>query len=290
MRDAIEKAKILSQALPYIQKYHDKIVVIKYGGNAMENEQLKQNVMEDVVLLSEVGVKLVLVHGGGPDINQTLHMVGKESKFVNGLRYTDKETMDIVQMVLAGKTNKNLVNMISKLHAKAVGISGMDGHIIEAQKMASENDLGYVGQIVKIHPELIFKLIDDGYIPVVASVGTDCQGNIYNVNADLAASAIAGALNAENMIFVSNVPGVLKNPEDEDSIMTNIHISDVPKLEEDGIITGGMIPKVECCVDCVRQGVKKTVIIDGRVPHACLIEMLSDEGIGSMIVGDDYDE
>lgn len=290
MRDAIEKAKILSQALPYIQKYHDKIVVIKYGGNAMENEQLKQNVMEDVVLLSEVGVKLVLVHGGGPDINQTLHMVGKESKFVNGLRYTDKETMDIVQMVLAGKTNKNLVNMISKLHAKAVGISGMDGHIIEAQKMVSENDLGYVGQIVKIHPELIFKLIDDGYIPVVASVGTDCQGNIYNVNADLAASAIAGALNAENMIFVSNVLGVLKNPEDEDSIMTNIHISDVPKLEEDGIITGGMIPKVECCVDCVRQGVKKTVIIDGRVPHACLIEMLSDEGIGSMIVGDDYDE
>lgn len=290
MRDAIEKAKILSQALPYIQKYHDKIVVIKYGGNAMENEQLKQNVMEDVVLLSEVGVKLVLVHGGGPDINQTLHMVGKESKFVNGLRYTDKETMDIVQMVLAGKTNKNLVNMISKLHAKAVGISGMDGHIIEVQKMVSENDLGYVGQIVKIHPELIFKLIDDGYIPVVASVGTDCQGNIYNVNADLAASAIAGALNAENMIFVSNVPGVLKNPEDEDSIMTNIHISDVPKLEEDGIITGGMIPKVECCVDCVRQGVKKTVIIDGRVPHACLIEMLSDEGIGSMIVGDDYDE
>ena len=289
MRDAIEKAKILSQALPYIQKYHDKIVVIKYGGNAMENEQLKQNVMEDVVLLSEVGVKLVLVHGGGPDINQTLQMVGKESKFVNGLRYTDKETMDIVQMVLAGKTNKNLVNMISKLHAKAVGISGMDGHIIEAQKMVSENDLGYVGQIVKIHPELIFKLIDDGYIPVVASVGTDCQGNIYNVNADLAASAIAGALNAENMIFVSNVPGVLKNPEDEDSIMTNIHISDVPKLEE-GIITGGMIPKVECCVDCVRQGVKKTVIIDGRVPHACLIEMLSDEGIGSMIVGDDYDE
>ncbi len=290
MRDAIEKAKILSQALPYIQKYHDKIVVIKYGGNAMENEQLKQNVMEDVVLLSEVGVKLVLVHGGGPDINQTLHMVGKESKFVNGLRYTDKETMDIVQMVLAGKTNKNLVNMISKLHAKAVGISGMDGHIIEAQKMVSENDLGYVGQIVKIHPELIFKLIDDGYIPVVASVGTDCQGNIYNEKADLAASAIAGALNAENMIFVSNVPGVLKNPEDEDSIMTNIHISDVPKLEEDGIITGGMIPKVECCVDCVRQGVKKTVIIDGRVPHACLIEMLSDEGIGSMIVGDDYDE
>lgn len=290
MRDAIEKAKILSQALPYIQKYHDKIVVIKYGGNAMENEQLKQNVMEDVVLLSEVGVKLVLVHGGGPDINQTLQMVGKESKFVNGLRYTDKETMDIVQMVLAGKTNKNLVNMISKLHAKAVGISGMDGHIIEAQKMVSENDLGYVGQIVKIHPELIFKLIDDGYIPVVASVGTDCQGNIYNMNADLAASAIAGALNAENMIFVSNVPGVLKNPEDEDSIMTNIHISDVPKLEEDGIITGGMIPKVECCVDCVRQGVKKTVIIDGRVPHACLIEMLSDEGIGSMIVGDDYDE
>ncbi len=288
MRNAIEKAKILSQALPYIQKYHDKIVVIKYGGNAMENEKLKQNVMEDVVLLTEVGVKLVLVHGGGPDINETLNLVGKESKFVNGLRYTDKETMDIVQMVLAGKTNKNLVNMITKLNAKAVGISGMDGHVIEARKMQSENDLGYVGEIAEIHPELIFKLIEDGYIPVIASVGTDSNGNIFNVNADLAASAIAGALNAENMIFVSNVPGVLQDPEDEDSIMTNIHISDVPKLEEEGIITGGMIPKVECCVDCVRQGVKKTVIIDGRIPHACLIEMLSDEGVGSMIVGDDY--
>lgn len=288
MRNAIEKAKILSQALPYIQKYHDKIVVIKYGGNAMENEQLKQNVMEDVVLLTEVGVKLVLVHGGGPDINETLNLVGKESKFVNGLRYTDKETMDIVQMVLAGKTNKNLVNMITKLNAKAVGISGMDGHVIEAKKMETENDLGYVGEITEIHPELIFKLIEDGYIPVIASVGTDGEGNVFNVNADLAASAIAGSLNAENMIFVSNVPGVLSDPEDEDSIMTNIHISDVPKLEEAGIITGGMIPKVECCVDCVRQGVKKTVIIDGRVPHACLIEMLSDEGIGSMIVGDDY--
>ncbi len=288
MRNAIEKAKILSQALPYIQKYHDKIVVIKYGGNAMENEKLKQNVMEDVVLLTEVGVKLVLVHGGGPDINETLNLVGKESKFVNGLRYTDKETMDIVQMVLAGKTNKNLVNMITKLNAKAVGISGMDGHVIEARKMQSENDLGYVGEIAEIHPELIFKLIEDGYIPVIASVGTDQNGNIFNVNADLAASAIAGALNAENMIFVSNVPGVLRDPEDEDSIMTNIHISDVPKLEEEGIITGGMIPKVECCVDCVRQGVKKTVIIDGRIPHACLIEMLSDEGVGSMIVGDDY--
>ncbi len=288
MRNAIEKAKILSQALPYIQKYHDKIVVIKYGGNAMENEKLKQNVMEDVVLLTEVGVKLVLVHGGGPDINETLNLVGKESKFVNGLRYTDKETMDIVQMVLAGKTNKNLVNMITKLNAKAVGISGMDGHVIEARKMQSENDLGYVGEIAEIHPELIFKLIEDGYIPVIASVGTDQNGNIFNVNADLAASAIAGALNAENMIFVSNVPGVLRNPDDEDSIMTNIHISDVPKLEEEGIITGGMIPKVECCVDCVRQGVKKTVIIDGRIPHACLIEMLSDEGVGSMIVGDEY--
>lgn len=288
MRNAIEKAKILSQALPYIQKYHDKIVVIKYGGNAMENEKLKQNVMEDVVLLTEVGVKLVLVHGGGPDINETLNLVGKESKFVNGLRYTDKETMDIVQMVLAGKTNKNLVNMITKLNAKAVGISGMDGHVIEARKMQSENDLGYVGEIAEIHPELIFKLIEDGYIPVIASVGTDQNGNIFNVNADLAASAIAGALNAENMIFVSNVPGVLRDPEDEDSIMTNIHISDVPKLEEEGIITGGMIPKVECCVDCVRQGVKKTVIIDGRIPHACLIEMLSDEGVGSMIVGDEY--
>lgn len=287
MRNAVEKAKILSQALPYIQKYHDKIVVIKYGGNAMENESLKQNVMEDVVLLTEVGVKLVLVHGGGPDINDTLNKIGKESKFVNGLRYTDGETMDVVQMVLAGKTNKNLVNMISKLNAKAVGISGMDGHIIEAKKLEAENDLGYVGDITKIHPELIFKLIEDGYIPVIASVGTDNEGNVYNVNADMAAARIAGALGAENMIFVSNVPGVLKDQNDEETLIRKIHINEVPQLQDEGIISGGMIPKVNCCVDCVKHGVKKTVIIDGRVPHACLIEMLSDEGIGSMIVGDD---
>lgn len=287
MRNAVEKAKILSQALPYIQKYHDKIVVIKYGGNAMENESLKQNVMEDVVLLTEVGVKLVLVHGGGPDINDTLNKIGKESKFVNGLRYTDAETMDVVQMVLAGKTNKNLVNMISKLNAKAVGISGMDGHIIEAKKLEAENDLGFVGDITKIHPELIFKLIEDGYIPVIASVGTDNEGNIYNVNADMAAARIAGALGAENMIFVSNVPGVLRDPKDEDTLIRKIHSNEVSKLQEEGVISGGMIPKVDCCVDCVKHGVKKTVIIDGRVPHACLIEMLSDEGIGSMIVGDE---
>ncbi|MBB5183002.1 acetylglutamate kinase [Catenisphaera adipataccumulans] len=289
MKDqAIEKARILSQALPYIQKYNNKIVVIKYGGNAMTDEQLKKNVMEDVVLLSEIGVKIVLVHGGGPDINAMLKAVGKESKFIDGLRYTDEETMSYVQMVLAGKTNKNLVSMISDLKSKAVGICGMDGNIIEAKKHETP-DLGYVGDIVEIHPQLIFKLLDDGYIPVVASIGTD-DNHVYNINADMAASAIAGALNAENMVFVSNVPGVLKDAEDEGSLIPQIHVRDVQHLMEAGIISGGMIPKVQCCVDCVRQGVKKTVIIDGRIPHALLIEMLSDEGIGTMIVGDEYEE
>lgn len=287
MSSAIEKATILSQALPYIQKYHNKIVVIKYGGNAMANEQLKQNVMQDVVLLTEVGVKLVLVHGGGPDINATLNQMQIESHFVNGLRVTDQETMDVVQMVLAGKTNKNLVNLISMLHAKAVGITGMDGHIIEASQ--EDPALGCVGHIDRINPELIFKLIDDGYIPVIASVGCDDHGNLYNVNADMAASAIAGALGAENMIFVSNVPGVLKDPEDPQSLIRRISIDEIEQFKANGVISGGMIPKVDCCVDCVKQGVNKTVIIDGRVPHACLIEMLSDEGIGTMIVGEGYD-
>lgn len=289
MRNAIEKAKILSQALPYIQKYNNKIVVIKYGGNAMENEQLKQNVMEDVVLLSEIGVKIVLVHGGGIDISNTLKQMGKETPFVNGLRYTDDETMDIVQMVLAGKTNKNLVSLISDLKSKAVGICGMDGNIIEAEKLESETDLGYVGKITKINPELIFKLLDNGYIPVIASIGTDDQ-HVYNINADLAASAIAASLKAENMVFVSNIPGVLEDPEDEDSLIPHIHVKDIPSLQEKGVISGGMIPKVQCCQDCVEHGVKKTVIIDGRVPHALLIEMLSDEGIGTMIVGENHDQ
>ncbi len=287
IKDAVEKAKILSQALPYIQKYNNKIVVIKYGGNAMENEDLKRNVMEDVVLLSEIGVKIVLVHGGGPDIKATLDKVGKESHFVNGLRYTDQETMDVVQMVLAGKTNKNLVGMISDLKSRAVGICGMDGNIIEATKYQGEDDLGYVGEITKINPQLIFKLLEDGYIPVIASIGTD-DSHVYNINADVAAAAIAGALNAENMVFVSNVPGVLRDPDDDGTLMTGIRVGEIQGLKDEGVISGGMIPKVDCCVDCVNNGVKKTVIIDGRVPHALLIEMLSDEGIGTMIVGDEY--
>ncbi|MBP3853766.1 MAG: acetylglutamate kinase [Erysipelotrichaceae bacterium] len=289
MKNAIEKAKILSQALPYIQKYNNKIVVIKYGGNAMENEQLKRNVMEDVVLLSEIGVKIVLVHGGGIDISKTLDKMGKETPFVNGLRVTDEETMEIVQMVLAGKTNKNLVSLISDLKSKAVGLCGMDGNIIEAEKLESEADLGYVGKITDIHPELILRLLDHGYIPVIASIGTDDE-HVYNINADLAASAIAASLQAENMIFVSNVPGVLEDPQDEESLIGHIHVKDIEQLKEKGIISGGMIPKVQCCQDCVEHGVKKTVIIDGRIPHALLIEMLSDEGIGTMIVGENYEK
>lgn len=287
IKDAVEKAKILSQALPYIQKYNGKIVVIKYGGNAMENEDLKWNVMEDVVLLTEIGVKIVLVHGGGPDINDMLNKVGIESRFVNGLRYTDQETMDVVQMVLAGKTNKSLVGMISGLNSKAVGICGMDGGVIEAKQMSEE--LGYVGEITNINPELILKLLEDGYIPVIASVGCD-ENHVYNINADVAAGAIAASLQAENMLFVSNVPGVLEDPNDDQTLMDKIHIDEIPSLQEKGIISGGMIPKVNCCADCVKNGVKKTVIMDGRVPHALLIEMLSDEGVGTMIVGDEYDK
>lgn len=281
--NAVQKANILSQALPYIQKYRGKIVVIKYGGNAMKNEMLKENVMKDVVLLTEIGVRVVLVHGGGPEINKMLDKTGKESKFINGLRYTDEETMDIVQMVLAGKTNKDLVSMINQKGHKAVGICGMDASLIEAVPYKTgKDDLGYVGAIHKVNGQLILDILEQGYIPVVASVGCDQYGHSYNINADTAASSIASALHAENMILVSDIPGVLQDPKDEHSLISCIYLDDISYLKRSGIISGGMIPKVECCSNAITQGVSKAVIIDGRVPHSILIEMFSEDGLGTM--------
>ena len=281
-KNSIVKAEVLSQALPYIQKYNSKIVVIKYGGNAMINEELKMNVIKDVVLLSEVGVKVILVHGGGPEINRTLDKMGKETQFINGLRYTDEETIDVVQMVLAGKTNKDLVKLIMQKGGNAVGISGVDNQLIIAKKHESEDDLGYVGDVDKINPNIIIDMLDKGYIPVIASVGTDEEGHTYNINADTAAAEIAGALGAENMILVSDIPGLLADKDDEGTLIPLVHVYEVNSLIEKGIIGGGMIPKVDCCVRAIRQDVKKAVIIDGRIPHSILIEMLSKEGIGTM--------
>ena len=281
-KNSIVKAEILSQALPYIQKYNNKIVVIKYGGNAMINEELKMNVIKDVVLLSEIGVKVILVHGGGPEINRTLDKMGKETQFINGLRYTDEETIDVVQMVLAGKTNKDLVKLIMQKGGNAVGISGVDNQLIIAKKHESEDDLGYVGDVDKINPNIIIDMLDKGYIPVIASVGTDEEGHTYNINADTAAAEIAGALGAENMILVSDIPGLLADKDDEGTLIPLVHVYEVNSLIEKGIIGGGMIPKVDCCVRAIRQDVKKAVIIDGRIPHSILIEMLSKEGIGTM--------
>ena len=281
-KNSIVKAEVLSQALPYIQKYNSKIVVIKYGGNAMINEELKMNVIKDVVLLSVIGVKVILVHGGGPEINRTLDKMGKETQFINGLRYTDEETIDVVQMVLAGKTNKDLVKLIMQKGGNAVGISGVDNQLIIAKKHESEDDLGYVGDVDKINPNIIIDMLDKGYIPVIASVGTDEEGHTYNINADTAAAEIAGALGAENMILVSDIPGLLADKDDEGTLIPLVHVYEVNSLIEKGIIGGGMIPKVDCCVRAIRQDVKKAVIIDGRIPHSILIEMLSKEGIGTM--------
>ena len=281
-KNSIVKAEVLSQALPYIQKYNSKIVVIKYGGNAMINEELKMNVIKDVVLLSEIGVKVILVHGGGPEINRTLDKMGKETQFINGLRYTDEETIDVVQMVLAGKTNKDLVKLIMQKGGNAVGISGVDNQLIIAKKHESEDDLGYVGDVDKINPNIIIDMLDKGYIPVIASVGTDEEGHTYNINADTAAAEIAGALGAENMILVSDIPGLLADKDDEGTLIPLVHVYEVNSLIEKGIIGGGMIPKFDCCVRAIRQDVKKAVIIDGRIPHSILIEMLSKEGIGTM--------
>jgi acetylglutamate kinase len=279
--DIAKRAEVLIQALPYIQNYYGKTVVVKYGGSAMEDEALKKAVMGDVVLLTLVGVKIVLVHGGGPEISATLKKLGKESVFIDGLRVTDKETVEIAQMVLAGKVNKGLVNLIQNVGGRAVGISGMDGHLIEAQML--DEKLGYVGEIVAIHPEPIKDLLEKGYIPVVSTIGCDKAGNIYNINADTAAAYIAGALEAESLINMTDTVGVLADAADAQSLIPRLSLADIPKLQESGVITGGMIPKLECCVHAVEKGANRAFIIDGRVPHAILIEMLTHEGIGTMV-------
>ncbi len=278
------RAEILTQALPHIQNYYNKIVVVKYGGNAMTSEKLKEQVMEDIVLLSLVGVKVVLVHGGGPEINDMLKRVDKKSEFVNGLRVTDKETVDIVQMVLAGKVNKSLVNYLGTKGGKAMGISGIDGHLIEAE--IKDEELGYVGKITKVNIEPITDLLEKGYIPVVSTVACDKKGNVYNVNADTAASRIAGALKAECLITMTDIAGILKDKDDPSSLISVIDLNDAQRLFDEGIISGGMLPKVECCTDAIRHGVKKVFIMDGRVPHAILVETLTDEGAGTMVVAD----
>ena len=277
-----DKAQVLIQALPYIQKYYDKIVVVKYGGNAMIDEQLKQAVMSDIVLLSLVGIKVVLVHGGGPEISDVLIKMGKQSKFIGGLRYTDKETAEVVQMVLSGKVNKGLVSLIEQNKGRSIGLCGIDGGMIQAKKMEGEVDLGFVGDIVSIDTSVILDTLKNGYIPVIATVGADEEGNVYNINADTAAARIASELGAENVILMTDIRGLLANKDDETTLIPHVNVSEVPYLKKQGIISGGMIPKIECCVEAVRRGVKKAVIIDGRTPHSILIEILSDEGVGTM--------
>jgi acetylglutamate kinase len=278
------KAEVLVQALPYIQKYFGKVVVIKYGGNAMVDGELKQAVMDDIVLLSLIGIKVVLVHGGGPEITETLGKMGIASRFIGGLRYTDEEAVKVVQMVLAGKTNKDLVALLGRSGGKAVGICGLDGQMIRAHKLTGEVDLGYVGEIEAINPTPILDQLERGYIPVIATVGYDAQGNVYNINADTAAARIASELKAENLILMTDIRGLLRDKNDEDTLIPAVNISDVPSLIRQGIISGGMIPKIESCVESIRRGVQKSIIIDGRIPHAILIEMMTDEGIGTMFV------
>lgn len=277
-----EKAAVLVQALPYIQNYYNKIIVVKYGGNAMVSEELTQAVISDIVLLSLVGIKVVLVHGGGPDITATMEKMGLKSRFVGGLRVTDKDTAEVVQMVLAGKTNKNLVKKIELGGGKAIGLCGLDGGMIQAEKMEGEGDLGFVGTIKKVDVSSIFLALDHGYIPVVSTIGYDEHGDTYNINADTAAAYLAGALGAEDLIMMTDIVGLLQDKEDDTTLIPEVQVSEVPYLIHQGIISGGMIPKVDSCVLAVRRGVRKAFIIDGRIPHAILIEMMTDEGIGTM--------
>ena len=281
-----QRANILTEALPYIQKYNNKIIVVKYGGNAMINEELKEAVMGDIVLLSLIGIKVVLVHGGGPEITEMLGKIGKESEFLGGLRVTDKETVDIVQMVLAGKVNKNLVSHLERKGGKAIGLCGMDGHMIKAQKINEK--LGFVGDITQVNVEPIIDVLEKGYIPVISTVGCDDEGNTYNINADTVAARIAGELKAESLISMTDTVGLCKDKDDPSTLIPKVYVSDAPKLMRDGVISGGMIPKIQCCIEAIRRGVHKVFIIDGRVPHSILIEILTDEGIGTMFVSGNH--
>ena len=277
-----QRAEILTQALPYIQKYYNKIVVIKYGGNAMINEDLKEAVMGDIVLLSLIGVKVVLVHGGGPEINEMLAKIGKKSEFIGGLRVTDEETMEVVQMVLAGKVNKNLVNLLQSKGGKAIGLCGIDGHMIEAKKVSDQH--GFAGEVTGVNVAPILDVLEKGYIPVVSTVGYDNDNNVYNINADTAAARIAGELKAECLISMTDIVGLCKDKDDPTTLIPKVYVSDAPKLIRDGVISGGMIPKINCCIESIRRGVNKVFILDGRGPHAILIEILTDEGLGTMFI------
>ena len=279
-----QRAQVLTEALPYIKRYNGEIVVIKYGGNAMINETLKEQVMEDIVLLSLIGVKVVLVHGGGPEISDLMNKLGKKAEFVNGLRVTDRETMDIVQMVLAGKINKTLVNLLEKRGGKAMGISGMDGQLIKAEM--KDEKLGYVGAITGVNIQPVVDLLDNGYIPVISTIGCDDEGNSYNINGDTAAARIAGALGAERLIMMTDIAGILREKDDPSTLIPSVTLTQAEELFQSGVISGGMIPKVDCCIDAIKHGVKNVIIMDGRVPHSILMEILTDEGAGTMVKGE----
>lgn len=275
------RAEVLVQALPFIQRYNGRTIVIKYGGNAMTSEVLKEQVMEDIVLLTMVGVKVVVVHGGGPEISSLMKRLGKEPQFIDGLRVTDQETVDIAEMVLAGKVNKSLVSLLQTKGGRAVGVSGMDGRLIEAK--LKDPRYGYVGDVTRINPQMITDMLDDGYIPVVSTLGWDKEGHIYNINGDTAAGAIAAAIGAERMIMMTDISGIMRDKDDPDSLIQELTVSEAQELCQNGVVQGGMIPKVECCIDALEHGVKAVVIIDGRVPHALLMEILTNEGAGTMI-------
>lgn len=278
--DKQEQAAFLIEAMPYIKKYFNKILVVKYGGNAMIDEKLKSSVMRDLVVLNLLGIKVVLVHGGGPEISATIERMGKETKFVNGFRYTDSDTAEIVRMVLAGKVNKSLVDLLQRNGGKAIGLCGQDGHMIKCEMQ--DKKLGFVGKVVDIDTTIIEDTLKLGYIPVISTVGYDDEGNVYNVNADTAAASIAGALGAESLILMSDIRGLLEDKDDPDTLIKKVYVSDIPALVKQGIISGGMIPKIECCKEAIRRGVKKVFITDGRVCHSILVELLSDEGSGTM--------
>ena len=279
----IERANVLAEALPYIQKYTGKTIVVKYGGNAMISEELRHAVISDIILLNLVGIRVVVVHGGGPEISEMLKKIGKQSKFVDGLRYTDEETMDIVQQVLCGRVNKNLVATMNRLGGKAIGLCGIDGGMFRAEQL-DEGKYGLVGEIISVDPSPVTCALNDGYIPVVSTValGADAETS-YNINADTAAAKLATALNAEKLILLTDVRGLLRDPKDESTLIPELQLSSVPALIREGIISGGMIPKIDCCVEAVRSGVQSAIILDGRVQHSILIELLSNEGIGTML-------
>ena len=283
MSSYIERARVLAEALPYIQKYNGKTMVVKYGGNAMVSDELRHAVISDIILLSLIGIRVVVVHGGGPEINEMLKKIGKQSKFVDGLRYTDGETMDIVQQILCGKVNKDLVATLNRTGGRAIGLCGMDGGLFQAVKL--DEKYGLVGEITKVDPAPVADALNNGYIPVVSTVAQGMDGeNSYNINADTAAAKLATALGAEKLLLLTDVRGLLRDAKDESTLIQMVHVSEVPGLIKDGVISGGMIPKIDCAVEAVRSGVQSTIILDGRIPHSILIELLSNEGVGTMLL------